>query len=111
MAKRTHAYLPATLEAISALGAQIGAARRELGWTALDLAGRLGISSQLVARIEKGAPGTAVGTMLEAAVVCGVPLYGVDPARLGEVDERAHARLALLPQRIDVRPMEIDNAF
>lgn len=27
----------------------------------------------VVSRIEKGVPGTAVGTVLEAAVVCGVP--------------------------------------
>jgi len=49
--------------------------------------------------------------VLEAAVVCGVPLYGVDPQRLGEVSERARARLALLPQRVDVRPVEVDDAF
>jgi len=111
MPKRSHAYLPATLEALSALGAQIAAARRELGWTGVELAERLGVSPQLVTRIEKGAAGTAVGTVLEAAVVCGVPLYGVDPQRLGEVSERARARLALLPQRVDVRPVEVDDAF
>lgn len=30
----------------------------------------------VVANIEKGAPGTAIGTVLEAAIVCGVPLFG-----------------------------------
>lgn len=83
MAKQQHAYLPATLDAVQALGAQVAAARRELGWTAAELAGRLGVTPALVSRIEKGAPGTAIGTVLEAAVVCGVPLFGVDATDLG----------------------------
>lgn len=109
--KREHTYVPATLEAVEALGAQIAAARRELGWTAADLAGRLGVTPQLVGRIERGSPGTAIGTVLEAAVVCGVPLFGVDAAHLGRAADQARARLALLPERVRVRTPELDNDF
>lgn len=109
--KRERAYLPATLDALDALGAQIGVARRELGWTAGDLAGRLGVHRDLVSRIENGAPGTAIGTVLEAAVVCGVPLFDVDPADLRDVADRTRGRLALLPRRVRHRTPEISDDF
>lgn len=101
--RRTHAYLPATEHALSVLGTHIAIARRELGWTAADLAARLGVTPQLVSRIEKGAPGTAIGTVFEAAVLCGIPLFGADPAdprALPELADRERMRLALLPARM-----------
>lgn len=112
--KRTHSYLPATTYALQALGAQIAAARRELRWTAADLADRLGVGPVLVARIEKGAPGTAVGTVLEAAVLCGVPLFGADPqdvTGLAAVAERERDRLALLPARMRRKPVQVSSDF
>ncbi len=109
--KGSRAYLPATQAAVAALGAQIGAARRELGWTAAQLAERIGVSPPIVTRIEKGFPGTAVGTVLEAAIVCGVPLYGVEAAELPQVAERARTRLALLPTRVRKRAVSIADDF
>ena len=109
--KREHVHLPATLEAVEALGAQIATARRVLGWTTEDLAGRLGITRQLMGRIERGSPSTAIGTVLEAAVVCGVPLFGTDAAGLSKVAERARNQLALLPDRVRTRTPELDNDF
>jgi transcriptional regulator with XRE-family HTH domain len=95
-----HQNLPSTRAALAALGAQIAVARRELGWTAADLAERLGVTAKVVTRIERGEPGTAIGTVFEAAVICGVPLFGVEAAGLADVAERERARLALLPQRV-----------
>lgn len=112
--KRTRAYLPATRHALDALGAQIAAARRELGWTAVDLSERLGVAPALVARIEKGAPGTAVGTVLEAAVLCGVSLFGVDPSdgpAMASIAAHERARLALLPARTRRKPLRVPNDF
>lgn len=109
--KKSRAYLPATQAAVGALGAQIGAARRELGWTAAQLAERIGVSPPVVTRIESGFPGTAIGTVLEAAIVCGVPLYGVEAAELQPVAERARTRLALLPDRVRKRTVRIDDDF
>jgi transcriptional regulator with XRE-family HTH domain len=111
MARQARSPLPAALDAVQALGAQIAAARRELGWTAAELAGRLGVTPALVSRIEQGSPGTAVGTVLEAAVLCGVPLFGVDAADLRSVADQARTRVALLPQRVRTRPVEISDAF
>jgi len=109
--KQTRLYLPATTDAVRALGAQIAAARRELGWTATDLAGRLGVTPRLVTRIEKGSPSPAVGVVLEAAIICGVPLFGVDADQLGDVADRQRGRLALLPDRVRHKSIEIDDDF
>lgn len=111
MVRKTHTYLPATEAAVAALGAQIGAARRELGWTAADLAERLGVSAAVVTRIEKGVPTTTVGTVFEAAVVCGVPLFAADPSDLPRLAETERNRLALLPSRVRKKPVDIDDDF
>lgn len=109
--KRTRTHLPATLAALEALGSQIAAGRRDLGWTAAQLAERLGTAPALVTRIEKGAPGTAIGTVLEAAVLCRVPLFGTDTDGLADVSTRLRGRLALLPERVRTNLPELDNDF
>ncbi len=109
--KTTRTRLPATYAALDAMGAQIAIARRELGWSAVELGERLGTTAALVTRIEKGAPGTAIGTVFEAAVICGVPLFGAGPERLPEVAEQTRTRLALLPQRVPARRVEVDDDF
>jgi transcriptional regulator with XRE-family HTH domain len=111
MAKRTRAYLPATEQALDVLGSQIAIARRELKWGAAELAERLGVDPQLVGRIERGAPGTAIGTVFEAAVLCGVPLFGVPPEGLRGLAERQRAALALLPATVRSRVNEVSDDF
>ena len=108
-----HAHLPETLDALRALGAQVAAGRRRLGWTAAELGERIGASKALVSRIEKGAPGVSIGTALEAAVVCGVPLFGAtDPGAMRHVADDLDARLALLPARVRHRDEpEFSSAF
>lgn len=109
--RRTHAYLPATQHALALLGTLIAQARRERGWTAAHLAERLGVHPTLIARIERGAPTTAIGTAFEAALLCGVPLFGLDQARYSEVLDREQARLALLPARVRPRTVEVSDDF
>lgn len=109
--KRSRTYLPATQAAVAALGAQIAVARRELGWSAAHLAERIGVSAPVITRIEKGAPGTAVGTVFEAAVVCGVPLFGVPASELPSVAEREQSRAAVLPARVRGKRVELDDDF
>lgn len=111
MAKRTRAYLPATEQALNLLGSQIAIARRELKWNATELAERIGVDPQLVGRIERGAPGTAIGIVFEAALLCGVPLFGVSPDELGTLAERQRARLALLPATVRTRVNEVSDDF
>ena len=106
--KKTLTHLPFTRYALKALGTQIAVARRELGWTATDLAQRLGVTAQLVSRIERGAPSTAVGTVFEAAVLCGIALFDTHPddvRSMAAVAENERLRLALLPSRTRRLPM------
>jgi transcriptional regulator with XRE-family HTH domain len=103
--------LPATQAALDTLGAQIAIARREAGWTATELAERLGVTPALVARIERGSPATAVGTVLEAALLCGVPLFGASHDQLAAVAERQRDRLALLPARVRTQPKPVSDKF
>lgn len=109
--KRSHAYHPATQRALTAFGLQIASARREIGWTAQQLGERLGASRQLVARIEKGHPSVTAGVMFEAAVVCGVPLFGRPPGDLSDVVAVETARFALLPQRVHTAVEAVDDDF
>ena len=111
MAKRSRVYLPATLDAVAVLGAQIATARRELGWSAAELAQRIGVSAPVVSRLENGHPTTQIGTVFEAAVICGVPLFSSDPAELGRLADEERRRVALLPARVRSAPVEIDDDF
>lgn len=111
MSRRARSILPATQAALTALGSQIAIARRQAGWTQVELAERLGVTPALVARIEKGSPGVAAGTLLEAAVVSGVHLFGAGPDQLAEVADRQRDRLALLPARVRTRTEPVSDDF
>lgn len=111
MARQVRQTLPATRDALSILGAQVAAARRELGWTAAELAGRLGISSALVSRIEAGHPSVQVGTMFDAAVLCGVPLFAADPSELSRMAEFERNRVSLLPRRVRRQRLDLSDDF
>jgi len=78
----------------------------------MELADRLGCSPGTVGRVEAGSPGTAVGTVLEAAVLCGVPLFGAEHEALAGLARHASDRLALLPARVrSARREEIPHDF
>lgn len=101
-----------TTRAVSTLGAMIAAGRRERGWTAAELAERLGVTAPTVTRIEKGSPGAAVGTVFEAALLVGVPLFEVPVQDLSRVEREAKLRLAVLPARVRPAPAgEPDDDF
>lgn len=88
------------IEAARVLGAQIAAGRRRRGWTAAELAERVGVSVPTLRKVEHGDVTVALGTVLEAAVLVGVPLFGTEPDRFGELAHRAATELALLPERV-----------
>lgn len=104
-------YLPATRDAVATIGAEVAAARKGLGWTQDELASRLGTSRQLVARIERGSEQVAIGSVLEAALLVGVPLFGVDRSQVSLVADRARAQAALLPARVRRAPVAISDDF
>ncbi|MEI2779426.1 MAG: helix-turn-helix domain-containing protein [Tetrasphaera sp.] len=110
MPRRTIAPLPEANEALRILGSQIRQARHGRRWTAADLAARLGVSQPTVLALEAGAPGTAIGTVLNAAVLTGVPLFGTeDRAELARMRRRGEERLALIGSR--VRPEKVDEDY
>lgn len=101
-----------TIEAGTVLGAQIAAGRRRRGWTAEELAERLGVSVPTLRKVERGELNVALGTVLEAAVLVGVPLFGTETSRYGDLAARAATELALLPERVRERPpREVDDDF
>lgn len=109
--RRKETFLPSTLDALMILGVQIAAARRELGWTAAELAERVGVSAPLISRIENGYPSTQIGAVFEAAVLVGIPLFGDDRSRLSATARVERARLALLPARVRKAPVVIRDDF
>jgi transcriptional regulator with XRE-family HTH domain len=112
--KKTLTHLPATTYALKTLGAQIAVARKELGWTAAELAERLRVTPNLVSRIENGAPSTGIGTVLEAAVLCGIQLFETNPEDLramAAVAQTEQLRLALLPTRTRRKLAKVPNDF
>lgn len=104
MAKRQVVPQPQTLDAARTLGAQIRMARHERGWTAADLAARIGVSARTIQALEAGSPSTAIGTVFNAAVMVGVPLFGVeDSYELARMRRRGEERLALIGHRVRPR--------
>jgi transcriptional regulator with XRE-family HTH domain len=88
---------PATQEVLSILCNAIRAGRIGRGMTVRELAERVGVSAPTVIKVERGEPGVAIGTVLEAAKLVGVPLFDEhsDVRRLYGAQKRAE--LALLP--------------
>lgn len=94
-------------EAVRVLGEGIRAGRLRRGWSVAILAERVGVTAQTITRIERGAPGVAIGTVFEAAHLTGVELFGGQRDLVGRIVAN---ELALLPQRGRGR-READNDF
>lgn len=88
---------PKARDAARILGAQIAAARRRRRWTTVRLAEQVNVSLPTLRKVERGDPTVALGTVLDAAVAVGVPLFGGDVDRLADHIED---RVALLPDRV-----------
>jgi transcriptional regulator with XRE-family HTH domain len=101
---------PATSEVLHLLGDTIRAARLRRGWTVQELAERVGVSHPTITRMERGHPGVAIGSVIEAAVVCGVPLYDPDPTARARHAAAMRIELALLPEAAR-RQRSIDDDF
>lgn len=93
----TRTPTPKARDAARILGAQISAARKRRRWTAHRLAAQINVSLPTLRKIENGDPSVALGTVLDAAVAVGVPLFGSDVERLAD---HVEDRIALLPSRV-----------
>ncbi len=90
-------------QAVLLLGDSIRVARIERNLTMAETAERAGISRALLRRIERGDPGAAVGSVLEAASVVGVPLFETDRNRLATHLAHTSEKLTLLPKLVRPR--------
>lgn len=101
MGKRAVSMRPQTREALVVLGQLTRIARIEREWTAKELAARVGVSEQTILAIEKGAPGTAIGTVLNVADLLGMRFFPeTSPVELARTRAAGADKLALLPSRV-----------
>ncbi len=100
-----------TQTTLSLLGQLIKTARQQRKMSQADLAQRLGVSRQTVIAIEKSNPQVAVGTLLEAAHIVGVPLLSDDTTALTQWQAALAGFKALLPTRTHTQIVEIDDDF
>jgi transcriptional regulator with XRE-family HTH domain len=107
---RDRTYSRLAIEAARLLGARVRQGRLERRWTQEEFAERVGVSPVTVRKIEAGDPSVAIGSVFEAAVLVGAPLFGDDPVRRSLESARVEDRLALLPSRAR-RPLEFDDDF
>ena len=109
--KKARTFMPTTKAAVALLGAQVALARKERRWTAADLAERVGVTAHTIGRLERGEPTVAIGVVLEAAVVTGVPLFAAPESDLPGLAAAARQRLAVLPARVSKADVVIDDDF
>lgn len=111
MATHIRTYSRATQEALILMGGQIRLARKQRKMSEADLAGRIGIARSTLQLIEKGHAKVEIGLVFEAATLVGVPLFVSDPSRLASQIERVDDKLALLPQAVRQRRLEVKDDF
>jgi transcriptional regulator with XRE-family HTH domain len=98
-------------EAIELLGQSIRLARIEKKLTMDETAQRAGISRALLRRIERGEPGSTIGTVFEVAAIVGVPLFEAERSRLTSQIAQRNDRLALLPLRVRAPGKAVKDDF
>jgi transcriptional regulator with XRE-family HTH domain len=102
-------YSRATLQAVELLGKMIRASRIERRWSVQELASRVGVSRDLIQRIEHGDPRGGIGTAFEAATLVGLPLFEQEPGRLGRPIAEQDAKLRLLPRSVRRKRSLVDD--
>jgi transcriptional regulator with XRE-family HTH domain len=100
MAKTQATHSRHALEAAKVLGLEIAQGRRERRWSTYELAERAGIDRRTLRKVEEGDPTVALGTVVELAVLVGVPLFDTEVSELSALVRKGRDRLSLLPQRV-----------
>ena len=90
----------AAKDALGVLGNQIQLGRHARGWSAEDLAHRLGVDRRTVRALETGSPTVSIGTVFNAAFLVGVDLFGLSGPELARARQVGRDTLALLPAKV-----------
>ncbi len=98
-------------EAVVVLGQLIRINRIERKLSVAQLAMRVGVSRDLIQRMEQGDPRCGIGLVFEAAVVVGVPLFEDDRSRLTTRMVEQEEKLQLLPKSIRNKTAVIKDDF
>ena len=87
-------------EAVTTLGQLIRIGRIERKLSMVELAERVGISRDMLRRIENGDPRCEIGAVFEAATIVGVSLFEEDRGRLASRMAEQAEKLSLLPKKV-----------
>ena len=110
MAKQ-RTYSKYAQEAATLFAEQIKLGRKQRKWTEKNLADRAGISRATLQKIENGEMSCAIGLVFEVATLVGISLFEQDKFPLSKYIEQTRDKIALLPQRIKVKPKTVDDDF
>ena len=100
MTRKSVAVSLAAKDALGVLGNQIELGRHARGWTAEDLANRLGVDRRTVRSLEAGMPTVSIGVVFDAACLVGVDLFGMSGPELARARQMGRETLALLPAKV-----------
>lgn len=113
MARKKVVFTAEAADAARILGQQIRFARHAQGMTAARLAELVDVSPRVITLIERGDPGVSFGSVLNAAVHAGVPLFDItDPKTLARTRRQGEQALTLIPSNVrNRRERDIDGDF
>jgi transcriptional regulator with XRE-family HTH domain len=106
------AYSRYAREAVAMLGNLIRINRIERRLSVQELAERVGISRDMMQRIEKGDPRCGIGLVIEAAAIVRVPLFDADSSKNFTMSvKEQEEKLRLLPKAIHKTRTVIKDDF
>jgi len=111
MAGKFRTYSRLAEQAIVLLGRQIELARKTRRMSESELARRIGVSRSTVQRLEGGITGVEIGTVFEAAVLLGVPLFEPSAKTLVPQIQKTTSMIALMPKRARRSAREVNDDF
>ena len=109
--KENRTYSRYNKAALELLAKRIKYARTEKSMTAKELAERVGISRDMLYRIEKGDPSCSIGVVFEIVATLGLELFNSDTAELNKNLSILDHKLALLPKSVRKKKVVIDDDF
>ncbi len=93
------------------LGQLIRIARKEKGISQQELCERLSVSRGRIKRIEQGNPEVAIGVVIEACFILGIPLLGCEAKDVDNLAKMLSYMNKLIPLNIPAKNIDFDDNF